>query len=98
MPRTGDRNARGHKLEAAARNGLIDRRALLAGDRGCLELEEPMPVYQTPSKFEAKVARTLSNPNFEPRNSHARTPHHMLEGATTPNGLHFAINHGGVPN
>ncbi|HTB01927.1 MAG TPA: molybdopterin-dependent oxidoreductase [Bradyrhizobium sp.] len=121
MPRTGDRNARGHKLEATAGNGLIDRRALLgrgmmvAGAIGAgigpasagaepltddpwsLEVGEPMPVYQTPSKFEAKVARTLSNPNFEPRNSHARTPHHMLNGMTTPNGLHFAINHGGVP-
>ena len=58
---------------------------------------DPMLPYQVPSKFEAKVARTLSNPNHEPRNSHARTPHHLLEGATTPNGLHFAINHGGVP-
>ena len=43
------------------------------------------------------MVRTLSNPNHEPRNSHARTPHHLLEGTTTPNGLHFTINHGGVP-
>jgi sulfane dehydrogenase subunit SoxC len=116
-----DRNGRGRTLEAAAGNGLIDRRALLgrgmaiagaigagigqasagaeplADDPWSLEVGEPMPIYQTPSKFEARVARTLSNPNFEPRNSHARTPHHLLDGATTPNGLHFAINHGGVP-
>src|SRR6204780_2844697 len=123
MARSRYRNPRGETLEAAAGNGLIDRRALLgrgmvfagaigagigpssaatgaeplADDPWSLELGEPMPIYQTPSKFEAKVARTLSNPNFEPRNSHARTPHHLLEGATTPNGLHFAINHGGVP-
>ena len=63
-----------------------------------LEVGDPMPPYQVPSKFEAKVVRTLSNPNNEPRNSHARTPHHLLAGTTTPNGLHFAINHGGVPN
>jgi len=119
-----DRNARGQTLEAAAGNGLIDRRALLgrgmvfagamgagvgpssaaagaeplADDPWSLEFGDPTPRYQVPSKFEAKVARTLSNPNHEPRNSHSRTPHHLLEGTTTPNGLHFTINHGGVPN
>src|SRR5712675_2086985 len=117
------RNARGQTLEAAAGNGLIDRRALLgrgmvfagamsagmgpssapagaeplADDPWSMEVGDPMPLYQVPSKFETKVARTLSNPNHEPRNSHARTPHHLLEGTTTPNGLHFAINHAGVP-
>jgi sulfane dehydrogenase subunit SoxC len=112
---------RGQDLQAAAGNGLIDRRALLrrgmlfagamsagvgpaaagaeplADDPWSLEVGEPMSPYQVPSKFEAKVKRTLSNPNNEPRNSHARTPHHLLEGTTTPNGLHFTINHGGVP-
>ena len=62
-----------------------------------LEIGEATPPYQLRSKFEAKVVRTLSNPDNEPRNSHARTPHHLLEGATTPNGLHFTINHGGIP-
>jgi sulfane dehydrogenase subunit SoxC len=121
MAKARDRDARGQTLEAAAGNGLIDRRALLgrgmvfAGAMGAgvgpasagaepladepwsLEFGEPTPLYQGPSKFEAKVARTLSNPNHEPRNSHARTPHHLLEGTTTPNGLHFTINHGGIP-
>ncbi len=69
----------------------------LADDPWSLEIGEPTPLYQVPSKFEAKVVRTLSNPNNEPRNSHARTPHHLLAGTTTPNGLHFTINHGGVP-
>src|SRR5712675_366030 len=103
------RNARGQTLEAAAGNGLIDRRALLgrgmvfagamsagigpssgaagaeplADDPWSMEVGDPMPLYQLPSKFETKVART---------------PHHLLEGTTTPNGLHFAINHAGVPN
>ena len=123
MARSRDRDVRGQSLEAAAGNGLIDRRALLgrgmvlAGAMGAgigpssagagaepltddpwsLEIGDPAPLYQVPSKFEAKVARTLSNPNHEPRNSHARTPHHLLAGTTTPNGLHFTINHGGVP-
>jgi len=122
MARSRDRNPRGQNLQAAAGNGLIDRRALLgrgmvmagamgagigpasagaeplAEDPWSLEFGDPMPPYQVPSKFEAKVARTLSNPDHEPRNSHARTPHHRLDGMTTPNGLHFTINHGGVPD
>jgi sulfane dehydrogenase subunit SoxC len=79
------------QLSAAGAEPLTD-------DPWSLEVGEAMLPYQVPSKFEAKVGRTLSNPNNEPRNSHARTPHHLLEGTTTPNGLHFAINHGGVPN
>jgi sulfane dehydrogenase subunit SoxC len=70
----------------------------LTDDPWSLEVGEAMPPYQGPSKFEAKVVRTLSNPNNEPRNSHARTPHQFLDGTITPNGLHFNINHGGVPS
>ena len=44
------------------------------------------------------MVRTLSNPNNELRNSHARTPHHLLNGTVTPNGLHFSINHAGMPD
>src|SRR3569832_87137 len=69
----------------------------LTEDPWSLEIGEATPPYQTSSKLEAKVVRTLSNPNNEPRNSHARTPHHLLEGMTTPNGLHFPITHGGIP-
>ncbi|HMH17745.1 MAG TPA: sulfite dehydrogenase [Burkholderiales bacterium] len=54
--------------------------------------------YQQPSRFEEKVGRTLSNPNGEPRTSHARTPHHLVNGTITPNGLHFSIVHSGVPD
>ena len=117
------RDMRGQALEAAAGNGLIDRRALLgrgamiAGAMGVglgspaaagaeplteeswsLEFGDRTTPYQVPSKFEAKVVRTLSNPKHEMRNSHSRTPHHLLEGTTTPNGLHFTINHGGIPS
>ena len=63
-----------------------------------LEFGSIMPGVQTPSPFEKAVARSLSNPNGELRNSHARTPHHLLDGTVTPNGLHFSINHAGVPN
>jgi sulfane dehydrogenase subunit SoxC len=54
-----------------------------------------VPTYGVPSKYEKGVVRTLSNPNAEPRTQHARTPHHLLQGMTTPNGLHFTISHAG---
>jgi len=44
------------------------------------------------------VVRTLSNPNNELRNSHARTPHHLLQGTVTPNSLFFNICHSGLPD
>jgi len=127
MSKSRDRKARGEASDAAAGNGLLDRRALLgrgmalAGAIGAgigpsaaagaeppaqpltddpwsLEFGDRTLPYQVRSKFEAKVVRTLSNPKNELRNSHARTPHHLLEGTTTPNALHFTINHGGIPD
>lgn len=56
------------------------------------------PPYEKRSRFEEKVARTLSNPNGEPRTQHARTPHHLINGTITPNGLHFTIVHAGTPD
>jgi len=109
------------QLEAAAGNGLLDRRAFLRGggaamaaalsgyaltakgepfknDSWSLQAGSAVPAYEKRSRFEDKVARTLSNPNNEPRNSHARTPHQQLNGTVTPNGLHFVILHSGVPD
>ncbi len=63
-----------------------------------LEFGSTLPGVQTPSPFEKEVVRSLSNPTGEFRNSHARTPHHLLSGTVTPNGLHFSINHSGVPD
>ena len=54
-----------------------------------------VPAYGVPSKFEKAAVRTLSNPKGEARTQHARTPHHLLQGMTTPNGLHFVISHAG---
>jgi sulfane dehydrogenase subunit SoxC len=56
------------------------------------------PVLQTPSRFEKNVVRILSNPKGEPRTQHARAPLHMLNGAITPNPLHFTILHSGIPD
>jgi sulfane dehydrogenase subunit SoxC len=63
-----------------------------------LEFGSTLPPVQAPSPFEKEVVRSLSNPTGEFRNSHARTPHHLLAGTITPNGLHFSINHSGVPD
>jgi sulfane dehydrogenase subunit SoxC len=62
------------------------------------EVGDAIPRYQTASRFEKNVLRTVDNPDNEPRNSRARTPHHLLKGIITPNGLHFTICHGGVPD
>ena len=56
------------------------------------------PPYEKRSRYEEKVVRTLSNPKGEPRTQHARTPHHLLNGTFTPNGLHFVDLHGGTPD
>src|SRR6266850_1314961 len=58
----------------------------------------PIPEYATPSAFEKGVVRTLTNPKGEPRTQHARTPHHLVNGTFTPNGLHFVISHSGAPD
>jgi len=62
------------------------------------EMGAVTPALQTPSRFEKHVVRMLSNPDNEFRNSHAHTPHHLLNGTVTPNSLHFSINHSGLPD
>ena len=59
---------------------------------------EPIPPYGVPAKYENKVIRTLTNPKSEPRTSQARTPHHLLNGTITPNGLHFVVARTGFPD
>jgi sulfane dehydrogenase subunit SoxC len=63
-----------------------------------LETGDAVPPYQAPSKFAKNIVRTLSNPDFEPRTSQSRTPHQLLDGMITPNGVFFTIIHDGVPN
>ncbi len=63
-----------------------------------LEPGEGIPPYQHPSRFESKVVRAVDNPDNEPHGSRGRTPHHLLKGIITPNGLHFTIVHAGIPD
>jgi sulfane dehydrogenase subunit SoxC len=63
-----------------------------------LEPGDVTPFYGHPSRFEKGVVRTVTNPKNEPRGSQARTPHHLLKGTITPNGLHFTIMHSGIPD
>jgi sulfane dehydrogenase subunit SoxC len=67
-------------------------------DPWSLTIGSTIPAYETPSKYEKHVVRTLTNPNHEPRTSNARTPHHLLNGTITPNGLHFVVSRTGFPD
>src|SRR5437016_2833014 len=79
-------------LGAGAAGSLVGAAAEpLADGPWSLEVGAVIPPYQVPSRFEKAVLRTVDNPNNEPRNSRARTPHHLLKGIITPNGLHFTI-------
>src|SRR5262244_4591521 len=54
--------------------------------------------YEQPSRFEKSVVRSLNHPNGQPGAQGARTPHQLLNGAITPNGLHFVVSWGGAPD
>src|SRR6266850_3685489 len=92
-----DRRAflRGGAALAAAMTGYSVKAEPLADAPWSKEPGSLVEPYGTPSKFEKAAVRTLSNPKGEPRTSHARTPHHLLQGTATPNGLHFTISHAG---
>jgi sulfane dehydrogenase subunit SoxC len=67
-------------------------------DPWSLQIGSPIPAYETPAKYEKHVVRTLTNPNHEPRTSNGRTPHHLLNGTITPNGVHFVVSRTGFPD
>ena len=54
--------------------------------------------YGQPSKHEAKTVRTFAHQPGAPGTGAARTPHHLLNGTITPNGLHFERSHSGIPD
>ncbi len=54
--------------------------------------------YGQPTAYEKDIVRSLTNPKAEIRESVARTPLHRLDGTITPNGLHYVVARGGVPD
>jgi sulfane dehydrogenase subunit SoxC len=81
----------GSALTAAAAEPLKD-------DPWSLEPGSSVKSYLTPSAFEKNVVLTLTNPSGRPFVQDGRTPHHLLDGMITPNGLHFVVSYGGPPD
>ena len=54
--------------------------------------------YGQPSKYEDKVVRTWNTAPGTTGTGTSRTPHHLLDGMITPNGLHFERHHSGIPD
>ncbi len=69
----------------------------LANDPWSTTIGAPIPPYSNPSKFEAKVAHLIA-PNNGIGTGQARTPHHLLDGIITPNGVHFVVARAGAPD
>ena len=86
---------RGGAALAAAMTGYAVKAETLSEQPWGKEPGMLVQPYAVPSRYEKAAVRTLSNPKGEPRTSHARTPHHLLQGTATPNGLHFTISHAG---
>ena len=58
----------------------------------------PFNRYGLPSKYEGAVERTLSGIPGTAVVASSRSPLHLLEGAITPNGLHFERHHSEIPD
>jgi sulfane dehydrogenase subunit SoxC len=58
----------------------------------------PFVGYGQPSRHESKVARTFASLPGTTGTGASRTPHHLLDGMITPNGLHFERHHSGIPD
>src|SRR6266700_104180 len=57
----------------------------------------PFVAYGQPSKYTSKVARVFASAPGTTGTGTSRTPHHLLDGMITPNGLHFERHHSGIP-
>jgi len=81
---------------------LISRPAAAAGELAVepwmREPGSPFARYGQPSRFEAKVVRVFASAPGTTGTGASRTPHHLLDGTITPNGLHFERHHNGIPD
>jgi len=58
----------------------------------------PFVPYGQPSRYEEKTVRTWNTVPGTTGTGTSRTPHHLLDGMITPNGLHFERHHSGIPD
>jgi sulfane dehydrogenase subunit SoxC len=58
----------------------------------------PFVPYGQPSRYASKVARIFASAPGTTGTGASRTPHHLLDGMITPNGLHFERHHSGIPD
>jgi len=58
----------------------------------------PFVGYGQPSRFEENVMRVSTTAPGTTGTGASRTPHHLLDGTITPNGLHFERHHSGIPD
>jgi sulfane dehydrogenase subunit SoxC len=97
---------RRHLLAAAATGSmtaLLSRPAVAAAGELAVEpwMQEPgspFVGYGQPSRFEANVERVFTTAPGTTGTGASRTPHHLLDGTITPNGLHFERHHSGIPD
>src|SRR6516225_7394541 len=96
---------RRHLFTAAATVGtaaLISRTPAAAGELAVApwmrEVGLPFVGYGQPSRFEPKVVRVPTTALGTTGTGASRTPHHLLNGTITPNGLHFERHHSGIPD
>jgi sulfane dehydrogenase subunit SoxC len=81
---------------------LISRPVAAAGELAVepwmREPGSPFVGYGQPSRFEAKVVRVFATAPGTTGTGASRTPHHLLDGTITANGLHFERHHSGIPD
>lgn len=70
----------------------------LANDPWSLTPGAPIPPYSTPAHPEAAKIAHLVVQNNGIGTSQARTPHHLLDGIITPNGVHYVVARAGAPD
>jgi sulfane dehydrogenase subunit SoxC len=58
----------------------------------------PFAEYGRPSTYESKAVRIFASAPGTTGTGSSRTPHHLLDGTITPNGLHFERHHSGIPD
>jgi hypothetical protein len=59
----------------------------------------PIKAQSSPTSRRSRMRTIWSpNPSGQPGAQGARTPHHLLNGSITPNGLRFVVSWGGAPD